>query len=27
LEGLENGDKIVTGGLISLRNGKKIKVQ
>lgn len=27
LEGLENGDKIVTSGLISLRNGKKIKVQ
>ncbi|HEX2934890.1 MAG TPA: efflux RND transporter periplasmic adaptor subunit [Bacteroidales bacterium] len=27
LEGLEIGDKIVTSGLITLRNGKKIKVQ
>jgi membrane fusion protein (multidrug efflux system) len=27
LEGLEKGDKVVTDGLISLKNGKKIKVQ
>jgi membrane fusion protein (multidrug efflux system) len=27
LEGLEAGDKIVTEGIISLKNGKKIKVQ
>ena len=27
LEGLATGDKVVTDGIISLRNGKKIKVQ
>jgi membrane fusion protein (multidrug efflux system) len=27
IEGLENGDKIVTDGIVTLKNGKKIKVQ